>query len=63
MARAVQAVSGARYQAALNEVQKRWDEIIKLKEAHPEMTRADCAVAVCFEDRDELLKRWGPVFA
>lgn len=61
-ARAVQKVSGARYQAALTEVRKRRDDISALKDTHPEMAFTDCAVAVCFESLDDLQSRWGDIF-
>lgn len=58
-ARALQKLTGSRYQACRQEIIDRGLTISALKSKHPEMTLKDCDAAVCFEDNIDLLSRWG----
>lgn len=61
-ARAIQRLTGAKYCAARQEILKQGLLIKALKSKHPVMTLKECDAAVCFEELEELKKRWGDIF-
>ena len=58
-ARKIQQLTGIKYTSALLELKKRGAIIAKLRDMHPTMSMAEADAAICFENEEDLLSRWG----